>query len=107
MGSQIRVSPSKLPVTATYNTFLHVGEAEEGKPLRIGIFMKTSKVRSLDIFILDDDGAELHGVVPKNILWKFDPLPQDGRIYSLRKFTILGEKKIILPTQNEHLLFFN
>lgn len=56
--------------------------------------METNKVTSLYIFMLDDNGDELHGVVPKKLIWKSDLLLHVGRIYSLRRFTILGEKKI-------------
>ncbi|MCL7039406.1 hypothetical protein MKW94_023832 [Papaver nudicaule] len=125
MSSQIQTSPSKLsaaspskrPSTTQYKPFSHIGEAEEGKPwsTRVRIsrkwneldFMGTNEVTSLDLFLIDENGAELHGVVPKKLIWKFDPLLRVGGIYSLNKFTILGEKKIFRPAHNEHRLFFN
>ncbi|KAI3986631.1 hypothetical protein MKX01_014169 [Papaver californicum] len=70
-------------------------------------FMGMNEVTSLDLFMLDDNGDELHGVVPKKLIWKFDPLLRVGGVYSLNKFTILGEKKIFCPARNEHRLFFN
>ncbi|KAI3992146.1 hypothetical protein MKX01_015037 [Papaver californicum] len=116
MASQIVNSPSK-PSSSTYKTFSHIVDAEEGTKwmTRVGIsrkwneidFMKTNEVTSLDVFILDDNGDELHGVVPKKLIWKFDPLLRVGGIYSLHKFTILDENKIFRPARHEHRLFFN
>ncbi|KAI3948479.1 hypothetical protein MKW98_019229 [Papaver atlanticum] len=37
-------------------------------------FMGTNDVTSLGVFMLDDNRDELHGVVPKKLIWKFDPL---------------------------------
>ncbi|KAI3849403.1 hypothetical protein MKX03_029813, partial [Papaver bracteatum] len=64
MGSQIVNSPSKSTASA-YKTFSHIGEAEEGTKwmTRVRIsrkwneldFMKTNEVRSLDVFMLDDN----------------------------------------------------
>lgn len=70
-------------------------------------FMGTNDVTSLGVFMLDDNRDELHGVVPKKLIWKFDPLLRVGGIQSLNKFTIIGDKKIFRPAHNEHRLFFN
>ncbi|KAI3983970.1 hypothetical protein MKX01_035097 [Papaver californicum] len=116
MGSQIVTSTSKRPAI-TYKTFSHITEAEEGEKwiTRVRIsrkwneldFMGTNEVTSLDVFMLDDNGDELHGVAPKKLIWKFDPLLRVGGVYSLNKFTILDEKKIFRPACNDHRLFFN
>lgn len=76
-------NPSKRQAN-TYNTFFHIGEIEEGTKwiTRVRIsrnwnvldYMDTSEVTSLDVFMLDDNGDELHGVVTKKFIWKFDPL---------------------------------
>ncbi|KAI3966037.1 hypothetical protein MKX01_010994, partial [Papaver californicum] len=83
-------------------TFLHIDDPEEDTRwmTRIRIsrkwnelyFMGTNEVTSLNLFMLDDN---------------FDPLLCIGGVYSLNKFTTLGEKKIFRPVRNEHYLFFN
>ncbi|KAI3973971.1 hypothetical protein MKX01_030547 [Papaver californicum] len=35
---------------------------------------------------------KLHGVIPKNLIWKFQPLIHEGSIFSLAKFNLSMKK---------------
>ncbi|KAI3950066.1 hypothetical protein MKW98_008511 [Papaver atlanticum] len=51
-------------------------------------------------------GDQLHGVVPKKIIWKFEPLLHEGVAYSLSKLNLAAEKKKLRPARNDKRAFF-
>ncbi|KAI3836093.1 hypothetical protein MKW92_051936 [Papaver armeniacum] len=48
--------------------------------------MSTNDVTSIDMVIVDEQGEELHAVIPKNLIWKFDKLIQEGGLYSINLY---------------------
>ncbi|RZC56373.1 hypothetical protein C5167_015228 [Papaver somniferum] len=43
-------------------------------------FMSTNDVTSVDMVIVDEQGDELHAIIPKNLTWKFDKQIREGGI---------------------------
>lgn len=37
---------------------------------------------------LDEQGDELHAIIPKNIIWKFDKQIREGGLYTIEKITL-------------------
>ncbi|KAI3919226.1 hypothetical protein MKW92_012794 [Papaver armeniacum] len=66
-------------------------------------FLGTNEVQSLDLLMID---LNLHGVVPKKFIWKFEPLLHEGVAYSLSKLNLAAEKKIFRPAKNDKRAFF-
>ncbi|RZC49903.1 hypothetical protein C5167_018331 [Papaver somniferum] len=51
-------------------------------------------------------GEELHVISPKNLLWKFDKLIREGRLYLTDKLSFTTTKPEFRPSNNERGGFF-
>ncbi|KAI3881729.1 hypothetical protein MKW92_033007 [Papaver armeniacum] len=100
MVNQIKCSPSKTVPKPTYKSFKQLPDMDEGEiwMTRVMIsrtwnevdFFGTNEVQSLDLLMIDEN---LHGVVPKKYILKFEPLLHEGVAYSLSKLNLAAEKK--------------
>ncbi|KAI3990752.1 hypothetical protein MKX01_023052 [Papaver californicum] len=70
-------------------------------------FMKTNDVTSRDLLLIDDGGDELHAIIRKKFIWKFEPLLQEGMLLGLNNLTFAPEKKMFRPAKNEYRAYFN
>ncbi|KAI3988448.1 hypothetical protein MKX01_026262 [Papaver californicum] len=94
---------SKSVPCSTYKTFNQLTDMVEGEVLytRAMIsrtwyevdFMGTNEVTSLDLLTLDEHRYQLHGVIPKKLIWKFEPLLREGVTYSLPKLNVARKEK--------------
>ncbi|XP_026442598.1 replication protein A 70 kDa DNA-binding subunit A-like [Papaver somniferum] len=116
MESQITCSSSTYVPKSTYKSFKQLADMAEGENwmTRVMIsrtwnevdFLGTNEVQTFDLLMIDENGDQLHGVVPKKIIWKFEPLLHEGVVYSLSKLSLAAEKKIFRPARNEKRAFF-
>ncbi|KAI3899142.1 hypothetical protein MKW92_051486 [Papaver armeniacum] len=89
MASQVTSKLQKVGSSATHDTLKILRSPDEGKTSIITVcvtriweeldFMSTNDVTSVvDMAIVDEQGEELHAVVPKNLIWKFDKQIREG-----------------------------
>ncbi|RZC54318.1 hypothetical protein C5167_013178 [Papaver somniferum] len=59
--------------------------------------MSTNDVSGVDMVIVDEQGEELHAVIPKNLIWKFDKLIREGGLYLMQKLhlTLLKRSSVL------------
>ncbi|KAI3905640.1 hypothetical protein MKX01_036549 [Papaver californicum] len=83
MASQLNCTSLEVGISATKDMFKSLGSLQEGesrcvivrvsrKPEELD-FMSTTDVTSVDVF-----ESELHAVIPKNLIWKYDKLVREG-----------------------------
>ncbi|KAI3917470.1 hypothetical protein MKW92_039359 [Papaver armeniacum] len=51
--------------------------------------------------IVDDEGDELHAIIPKNLIWKFDKQIREGGLYTIEKLHLTTAKPKFKPA-NEY-----
>ncbi|KAI3985748.1 hypothetical protein MKX01_030662, partial [Papaver californicum] len=105
------VTPPNMHQLADYKTFNQLTNMVESEFLKTSPmisrswnevdFMRTNEVTRLDLLMLDENGDQLHGVIPKKIIWKFEPPLLDDVIYSLSKLNIAPKKKICWTKRND------
>ncbi|KAI3977510.1 hypothetical protein MKX01_000423 [Papaver californicum] len=70
-------------------------------------FMCTNDVTSIDCVIVDEQGDELHVVIQKNLIWKFDKKIREGCLYSIDKLHLTTANPKYRPVYNEEMGFFH
>ncbi|XP_026402931.1 uncharacterized protein LOC113298409 [Papaver somniferum] len=116
MASQVTCNIHKVGPSATQDTLKSLRSLDEGKTSIITVrvtrkweeldFMSTNDVTSIDMVIVDEQGEELHAVLPKNLIWKFDKLIREGCLYSMQKLHLTTAKPKFRPAHNEKRAFF-
>ncbi|RZC89240.1 hypothetical protein C5167_030935 [Papaver somniferum] len=116
MASQVTCNIQKVGPSATQDTLKSLRSLDEGKTSIVTVrvtrkweeldFMSTNDVTSIDMVIVDEQGEELHAVIPKNLIWKFDKLIREGGLYSMQKLHLPTAKPKFRPAHNEKRAFF-
>ncbi|XP_026434422.1 replication protein A 70 kDa DNA-binding subunit C-like isoform X1 [Papaver somniferum] len=116
MASQVTCNIHKVGPLATQDTLKSLPSLDEGKTSIVTVrvtrkweeldFMSTNDVTSIDMVIVDEQGEELHAVIPKNLIWKFDKLIREGCLYSMQKLHLTTAKPKFCPAHNEKRAFF-
>ncbi|RZC73584.1 hypothetical protein C5167_049061 [Papaver somniferum] len=64
-------------------------------------FTSTNDVSGVDMIIVDEQGDELHTIIPKNLIWKFDKQIREGGLYTIEKLHLTTAKPKFRPAQSE------
>ncbi|KAI3990007.1 hypothetical protein MKX01_003710 [Papaver californicum] len=88
MASQMNFKPQKVASSATQDNFKSLISLDEGKSSVVTVrvtrkwkeldFTSTNDVTSVDMVMVDEQGDELHAMIPKNLIWKFDKQIRKG-----------------------------
>ncbi|KAI3925816.1 hypothetical protein MKX01_003375 [Papaver californicum] len=98
MASQLNCTFQKVASSATQDNFVTVRVTRKWEELN---FMSTNNVTSVDIVIVDEEGAELHAVIPNNLIWKFDKLIREGCLYCIEKLHLADAKPKFRPANKK------
>ncbi|KAI3983506.1 hypothetical protein MKX01_038926 [Papaver californicum] len=85
MASQVNCKLTKVGSSVTRDNFKSLRSLGEGKSSVVTVlvtrkweeldFMSTNGVTSVDMIMVDE---QLHAVIPKKLIWKFDKLVREG-----------------------------
>ncbi|KAI3865332.1 hypothetical protein MKX03_037310 [Papaver bracteatum] len=112
MASQINIKPQQVPSSDTQDNLKSLRSLDEEKSSVVTVrvireweeldFMSTNNLTSFSMVF----GDELHAIIPKNIIWKFDKRIREGGLYTIEKLLLPAAKPKFRPTNSEKRGYF-
>ncbi|KAI3902984.1 hypothetical protein MKW92_009103 [Papaver armeniacum] len=109
MASQINAKPQRSTIFRLPDKLKSLRSLDEGKTNVVTVrvtrkweelnFMSTNDVTSVDMVIVDEEGDELHAIIPKNLIWKFDKQIREGGLYTIEKLHLTTAEFVILKNK--------
>ncbi|KAI3901444.1 hypothetical protein MKW92_019823 [Papaver armeniacum] len=116
MASQINITPHQVPSSATQDKLKSLRSLDEGKSSGVTVrvtrkweeldFISSNDVTSVDMVIVDEQGDELHAIIPKNLTWKFDKQIREVGLYTVEKLHLTAAKPKFRPAKSEKRGYF-
>ncbi|KAI3974262.1 hypothetical protein MKX01_030931 [Papaver californicum] len=117
MALQLNCTPPKVGPSATQDMFKSLRYLQEGRSSSVTVrvsrkweeleFLSTNDVTSVDMVIVDEEGAELYAVIPRHHIWKFDNLVREGCLFSNDNLHLADAKPRFRPSHSDRRGFFH